>query len=653
MSSLGELVVKLSANTAEFTGAMDKAAYQANQRMMAMERAAKQAGAAIGVALVAGAGAFAVAMKSAINTADEIGKAADRVGVTTEALTGLQYAAGLSGASAEQLEAGMSKLNRTIAAGNPAFESMGISVKDVNGNLKSSDQVLKEVAGKFAGYKDGAAKSALAAELFGKEGTKLIPMLNAGAAGIDGMHAEAEKLGLVLSKEVTDGAAAVNDNISRVQSVMQGTTMKITAGLLPTIEKLSAQFVDVATDTENLSRAGEFLATILKLLASGASIVTTTFDVAGKGIAAVAAAAVSVASGNFQQAWDILKMGGSDVASSVRGSLKTLDTIWAEAGVAAKARARDEDTRPDAPMTAAAKGAERSARRIANAVEQAKKAQLALMQEGQRVFEATRTPAEQLAAEYERLNVLLEKGAITWDTYGRAVMDAQEKLMPMAKATKVAETNIKEVEKAASSVDIVITNSFASAADAIADFAMGGKLNFGEMVNSMVRDLIRLEMQMQMTSAYKSVGGLSGIGNLLTGFLGAATGLTYGTNPFSQQSMMLASQDFGLMGRANGGYMSAGASYLVGERGPEILTLGASSGNMTPNNVLSRAGQSDPGAAPIINVMLNANQPRVERQSSRWNGVRWVIDLILSDVANDGEITQAIFGAGNIQRGGI
>ena len=47
------------------------------------------------------------------------------------------------------------------------------------------------------------------------------------------------------------------------------------------------------------------------------------------------------------------------------------------------------------------------------------------MREGQQVFEATRKPAEALRIEFDRLNNLLREGAISFDTYTRAVADAQ------------------------------------------------------------------------------------------------------------------------------------------------------------------------------------------------------------------------------------
>ncbi len=56
---------------------------------------------------------------------------------------------------------------------------------------------------------------------------------------------------------------------------------------------------------------------------------------------------------------------------------------------------------------------------------EAKSEREARLREGQQVFEATRKPAEALRIEFDRLSSLLRDGAISWDTYTRAVADAQ------------------------------------------------------------------------------------------------------------------------------------------------------------------------------------------------------------------------------------
>ena len=59
-----------------------------------------------------------------------------------------------------------------------AFKALGISVKDNEGNLRSSEEVFLDVADKFSKMEDGAGKTTLAIKLFGKSGADLIPLLN-------------------------------------------------------------------------------------------------------------------------------------------------------------------------------------------------------------------------------------------------------------------------------------------------------------------------------------------------------------------------------------------------------------------------------------------------------------------------------------------
>jgi len=51
-------------------------------------------------------------------------------------------------------------------------------------------------------------------------------------------------------------------------------------------------------------------------------------------------------------------------------------------------------------------------------------------------------------------------------------------------------------------------------------------------------------------------------------------------------SQLLGAAGFSIPGLASGGMASAGGTYLVGERGPELLTMGARSGYVTPNHAL-------------------------------------------------------------------
>lgn len=66
-------------------------------------------------------------------------------------------------------------------------------------------------------------------------------------------------------------------------------------------------------------------------------------------------------------------------------------------------------------------------------------------------------------------------------------------------------------------------------------------------------------------------------------------------------SQLLGAAGLSIPGLATGGMASAGGTYLVGERGPELLTMGARSGYVTPNHALGGGGP--------INVTVTSADP--------------------------------------------
>jgi len=137
------------------------------------------------------AGGIIGGIKSMVSAFDDLDEAAQGAGVGAVALAEMRTAAQFAGVGAEKLDGALSKLNVKIAdaAGGSkdavaAFSAIGVSFKDVHGNVRSTEDVLRDVADKFSTYRDGAEKSALAVELFGKAGAKMVPLLNGGADGL-------------------------------------------------------------------------------------------------------------------------------------------------------------------------------------------------------------------------------------------------------------------------------------------------------------------------------------------------------------------------------------------------------------------------------------------------------------------------------------
>lgn len=137
------------------------------------------------------AGALLNGLKAIVSSIDDLADTAQGLGITAVELANFRIAAQEAGVGSEQFDGAVTRLNVKIseaAAGSEQaaayFRSMGIAVRDAGGNVRPTVDVLGDIANVFAGLEDGPAKAALAVELFGKAGAKLIPLLNGGADGL-------------------------------------------------------------------------------------------------------------------------------------------------------------------------------------------------------------------------------------------------------------------------------------------------------------------------------------------------------------------------------------------------------------------------------------------------------------------------------------
>jgi len=211
-------------------------ASQLTDKLIAVGPAAIAAGAAIGVVMV----------KNFIDAADKLTDLSERTGIAVDDLSRLGYVAQMSGISADEMTSAIVKLSNTMAmasvnggTASRVFDVLGVSVKNTDGTLRSQVDVLKDVADKFASYEDGAAKTALAVQLFGKSGANLIPVLNAGAEGIQAMSDESDKLGNTINTRTAQAAAEFNDNLDRLAVLSGNASKSLSESLLPSLVSIT------------------------------------------------------------------------------------------------------------------------------------------------------------------------------------------------------------------------------------------------------------------------------------------------------------------------------------------------------------------------------------------------------------------------------
>jgi hypothetical protein len=171
--------------------------------------------------------------------------------------------------------------------------------------------------------------------------------------------------------------------------------------------------------------------------------------------------------------------------------------------------------------------------------------------EAARIFDETRTAAEKYGIELKKLNDLKASGALDSDTYARA-MEA------------LKETTDDATEKA-KALNAEFESTFAN----IVTGAKSGEEALADLFNSFADQLARSAFQ----GLNNGLFGQGGIGAVLAPLFGGA--------------------------RAGGGPVLAGRSYMVGESGPEMVTMGGN-GYVTSNAALRSAVGA--GGGPVIQI---------------------------------------------------
>lgn len=241
--------------------------------------------AGLGVSL--SAAGFAAMIKSALDAADQLNKLSQKIGISVEALSTLRFAAQLSDVSLETLQKGIKGLSQNITEANTGvgdgaqvFEALGISVKNADGSMKSTEAVLLQVADVFAHLEDGAVKTALSVKLFGKAGQDMIPFLNQGAAGINQLTAEAERLGLKLTTETARSAEAFNDNLTALKASSSSLGIALARDFLPELTNITNAMREAANEAGTLKALWVGLGGVGNLVFNGTEIKQARDEVA-------------------------------------------------------------------------------------------------------------------------------------------------------------------------------------------------------------------------------------------------------------------------------------------------------------------------------------------------------------------------------------
>jgi lambda family phage tail tape measure protein len=144
-----------------------------------------------------------------------------------------------------------------------------------------------------------------------------------------------------------------------------------------------------------------------------------------------------------------------------------------------------------------------------------------------------------------------------------------------------------------------LTGNMTSALD---NFVETGKFRFSDFASSVIKDLIKIQLRMQMMQMFSSAGGFGGIFKSIFGGGGGGGG-TVDVSSLGGYSLF-----------AEGGQIAANETAIVGEKGPEIF-VPQRSGTIIPNNQLSSVlGNNQPQV--VYNGPYIENMSAIDTQSA-------------------------------------
>jgi hypothetical protein len=241
-----------------------------------------------------------------------------RTGVAVEALSELRYAAEQSGTDVESLEGSLRKMQKAITsaaegsdAAKDSLSRLGLSVEQLS--RLSPDQQFALIGDRISKIADPTLRAAMAMELFGKSGTKMLPMFANGAAGLAELRKQAADLGLTMSTEDAQAAEAFGDAMDSLWKVLKQSVFVIGSALEPALSEAVVTMTKIAVSTLGWVKANKPLVVMVAKIAAG--VVVAGAALIGLGAAVyVAGAALGAIAGTIGVVGTVIGAVGSAIA---------------------------------------------------------------------------------------------------------------------------------------------------------------------------------------------------------------------------------------------------------------------------------------------------------------------------------------------------
>ena len=579
MAIAASLIVDLRLRAAKYIDGLKKARNQQNRFRREAEKTRRQLKTlAISFAAVAGPAALVLFISRITQADDEIRKMSKNLGVATETLSAWEFAAGIAGVSTQDLLTGIRRLQKNISDADKGLTTAIRAFDDLGVSYKallrlSPERQFEIVADALSKIELQAVKARVALDIFGRSGVKLIEMTKNGAAGINAMKTELMLLGGVLTTDVASANEEWVDAMLRIKTALIGVGRQ-TAALR------NQSLTDLANDLAFKIPAAAFA--MGRGIKGGSAEAVKAVSALGETLSIVALAGAKTA-GFFPFA--SLFISDKEIAL-----LEAQIAGFREAGEnAALALLNfDKETQagidkifdfkfPDSPTKGGLGGALNAA--------------LGITDDGKEIV------TKYWMQHQQEIQTTVEQWRVLNDT----VMNYTDEL-------NAAESEVNKLNDVARDLGFTFESAFENA-------IIKGE-GFRDVLGGVFEDIQRIILRKTIT---EKVGGFVAdlIGNIDFGFGGGGGSSTQST-------------------RAHGGPVTAGAPYIVGERGPELF-VPQTSGTVIPN-----INQSS-----VINVSVSVDARGSEITEARLSavveeGTMRAYQMVINDLQRNGPVRRSL-----------
>lgn len=216
--------------------------------------------AGLGTAIAGSAAGLAGWVTSVSQSVDPMIQFSRETGVAIETVQTLGYAASVNGSSIDALQNSLGEMTKRVGEFVSTGEGeakdvatrLGLKFKDLNGQVKSSDVIFRELADKLRGMSQAEKFSVL--DKMGID-RSMVQLLSKSGEEIEALQNKAEALGVV-TQDQADQFDAYNDSLTTLGKGFEGLKFQVAIGFIPVLKELVEGFTDFLIANKDLIKNG-------------------------------------------------------------------------------------------------------------------------------------------------------------------------------------------------------------------------------------------------------------------------------------------------------------------------------------------------------------------------------------------------------------